>query len=92
MLVLGLVGVVRAALALAALGRRVPALATARRFESMADALRGADAFIGLSVGGVVTADGSVASNWTFSASGLYQLPLGLAVSGAIAGRQGGTP
>ncbi len=43
--------------------------------------------------GGVVSApfssDTSVASNWTFSASALYQLPLGFAVSGAVAGRQG---
>lgn len=43
--------------------------------------------------GGVVSApyssDISIASNWTFSVSGLYQLPLGFAVSGAVAGRQG---
>ena len=39
--------------------------------------------------GGHVTGDFSVASAWTFSVSGLYQLPLGLAVSGAFAGRQG---
>jgi len=39
--------------------------------------------------GGEVTADGSVASAWVFSLSGLYQLPLGFAVSGAFAGRQG---
>ena len=39
--------------------------------------------------GGVVASDSSVASNWTFSASGLYQLPHGFAVSGAVAGRQG---
>jgi hypothetical protein len=39
--------------------------------------------------GGQVTGGGSVASDWVFSASGLYQLPLGFAVSGAFAGRQG---
>ena len=38
--------------------------------------------------GGEVTS-GSVASAWTFSVSGLYQLPLGFTVSGALAGRQG---
>lgn len=39
--------------------------------------------------GGVVTGDNSVAANWVFSASGLYRLPIGLAVSGALVGRQG---
>jgi hypothetical protein len=39
--------------------------------------------------GGEVTGDGSVASAWVFSVSGLYQLPYGFAVSGALAGRQG---
>jgi hypothetical protein len=39
--------------------------------------------------GGEVTGDGSVASAWVFSASGLYQLPFGFAVSGAFSGRQG---
>ena len=39
--------------------------------------------------GGQVAGRTGVASAWTFSLSGLYQLPLGLAVSGAFAGRQG---
>ncbi len=40
--------------------------------------------------GGAVTSPAPpVASNWLFSVSGLYQLPLGFAVSGAFAGRQG---
>lgn len=39
--------------------------------------------------GGTVASSNLTASNWTFSLSGLYRLPLGFAVSGAIAGRQG---
>lgn len=39
--------------------------------------------------GGVVTGTPDVASGWTFSLDGMYQLPYGFAVSGAFAGRQG---
>ena len=39
--------------------------------------------------GGEVAGSTGVGSAWTFSLSGLYQLPLGFAVSGAFAGRQG---
>jgi len=39
--------------------------------------------------GGTVTGTGSVGSAWTFSASGLYRLPFGLAASGILSGRQG---
>lgn len=40
--------------------------------------------------GGVVSdANTGTASAWTFSLSGLYRLPLGFAISGALSGRQG---
>jgi len=39
--------------------------------------------------GGAVTGLPNVASQWTFSLNGLYQLPYGFAVAGAFAGRQG---
>lgn len=39
--------------------------------------------------GGEVTGPSSVGAAWVFSMSGLYQLPLGFAVSGVFSGRQG---